>query len=65
MSPKPIEEADDPLLAAALPALRRARKRAEEIAIATNTALITVANGKIVRVYPKRAIDSSESQSSK
>jgi hypothetical protein len=38
--------------ALALPALRRARKRAEVIAIATNTALIQVENGEVVRVRP-------------
>ena len=52
MNPKPIEHANTPDLALALPALRRARKRAEEIAIATNTALIQVENGQIVRVEP-------------
>ncbi len=52
MNPKPIEQAKSPDLALALPALRRARKRAEEIAIATNTALIQVENGRVVRVEP-------------
>jgi hypothetical protein len=52
MNPKPIEEANTPELALALPALRRARKRAEEIAIATNTALIEVEDGKVVRMQP-------------
>ncbi|MEO7034660.1 MAG: hypothetical protein ABI548_12195 [Polyangiaceae bacterium] len=50
MNPKPIEEANTPELALALPALRRARKRAEEIAIATNTALIQVEDGKVVGI---------------
>jgi hypothetical protein len=36
MSPKPIEEAKNPLLARTLPALLRARKRAEALAAATN-----------------------------
>jgi hypothetical protein len=54
MNPKPIEEAKTPELALALPALRRARKRAEEIAIATNTALIEVEDGKVVRVHPSQ-----------
>ena len=54
MNPKPIEQARDPLLAKGLPALRRARERAEERAIATNTALVQVVDGEIVRVYPKR-----------
>jgi len=52
MNPKPIEHAKSPDLALALPALRRARKRAEEIAIATNTGLIQVENGQVVRVEP-------------
>jgi hypothetical protein len=52
MNPKPIENANTPDLALALPALRRARKRAEEIALATNTALIQVENGQVVRVRP-------------
>ena len=56
MNPKPIE-ANTPELALALPALRRARKRAEEIAIATNTALIQVEDGKVVRVHPVRAAE--------
>lgn len=34
----------------ALPALQRAAKRAREIAIATNTAIIIVRNGKTVRI---------------
>jgi len=54
MNPKPIEQANNPLLAKGLPALRRARLRAEEIAIRTNTALVQVIDGKVVRVYPKR-----------
>ena len=61
MNPKPIEQARNPLLANALPALRRARQRAEAIALATNTALVTVVGGEIVRVYPKpSAIDEHE-----
>lgn len=50
---QPIEQAKNPLLAAALPALLRARQRAEEIAIATNTALVMVMDGKVARVYPR------------
>jgi hypothetical protein len=57
MNPKPIEQAHNPLLASALPALRRARQRAEAIAIATNTALVTVVDGEIVRVHPKQHAD--------
>ena len=52
MNPKPIEQAKSHYLALAMPALRRARKRAEEIAIATKTALVQVENGEVVRVHP-------------
>jgi hypothetical protein len=52
MNPKPIEQAKSPYLALAMPALRRARKRAEQIALATKTALIQVENGEVVRVLP-------------
>jgi len=52
MNPKPIEQAKNPLLGRALPALLRARKRAEELAIATNTALVEMVDGKIVLVRP-------------
>jgi hypothetical protein len=42
-------------LALALPALRRARRRAEEIAIATNTSIIQVEDGRVVRIKPSSA----------
>jgi hypothetical protein len=51
-SPKPIDQANTPDLALALPALRRAPKRAEVAAIAKHTALIQVENGQVVRVHP-------------
>jgi hypothetical protein len=62
MNPRPIEQARDPLFAKGLPALVRARKRAEEIAIRTNTALVLVVDGKIVRVYPKAVSNGNDSQ---
>ena len=52
MNPKPIEQAKNPLLARTLPALLRARKRAEELAAATNTLLVQVVDGKVVHVRP-------------
>jgi hypothetical protein len=52
MNPKPIEEANNPLLARTLPALLSARKRAEEIAAATGTLLVQVVDGKVVHVPP-------------
>jgi len=51
MNPKPIELANTPDLALALPALRRARKRAEEIA--TDTALVQVRDGQVIRARPE------------
>jgi hypothetical protein len=38
----------------ALAALKRARKRAEELAAATGTAVILWKDGQIVRIYPGR-----------
>ena len=57
MNPKPIEQAKNPLLARTLPALLRARKRAEELAAATNTAIVDVVGGKLVyRRPPSRVV---------
>ncbi|MET0794544.1 MAG: hypothetical protein ABW061_23690 [Polyangiaceae bacterium] len=53
MNPKPIELSGSPWLVAGHEALKRARQRAIEIAVETNTALVHVEDGKIVRVYPK------------
>lgn len=55
MNPKPVEQARTPELALALPALRRARRRAEEIAIATNTSIVQVEDGRVVRIKPSSA----------
>jgi hypothetical protein len=52
MNPKPVQSAKSRDLALALPALRRARKRAEEIARATNTAVVQMVEGKIVYFRP-------------
>jgi hypothetical protein len=53
MNPKPVEQARTHELALALPALRRARQRAEEIAIATNTCIVQVKDGRIVQIKPE------------
>jgi hypothetical protein len=50
MNPKPVEQARTRELALALPALRRARQRAEEIAIATNAYIVQVEDGRIVHI---------------
>jgi hypothetical protein len=55
MNSKPVEQANTPELALALPALRRARRRAEEIALATNTAIVQVEDGRVVRIKPSSA----------
>jgi hypothetical protein len=38
----------------ALAALKRARKRAEELAAATGTAIVEWRDGKLIRIYPGR-----------
>ena len=55
MNPKPITLAKDPWLAGALPALRRARRRAEEIARQTGTPLVFAKDGRPVLVDPGAA----------
>ena len=50
MNPKDIEQAKDRDLAGSLPALRRAAKRARQIAAQTGTALIVWRDGQIVRI---------------
>ena len=58
MNPKPIEQAKNQLLAHTLPALLRARKRAEELAAATNTAVVDFVGGKVVHVRPPSPVAS-------
>jgi len=60
MNPKPIEQAKTRDLALALPALERARKRAEELARATNTELVQMVDGEIVFVKPGAPADDSQ-----
>lgn len=57
MNKRPISEAKAHEIRLAMPALLRARKRAEEIAIATGTAIVQMQDGKVVRYYPKRDIE--------
>lgn len=46
---------------AALQALKRARKRAEELAALTGTAIVEWRDGKVVRMYPGRSpVDSPD-----
>ena len=61
MSPKPISEAKDPDLRASLAAMRRAAKLARETAIRTDTELVVVKNGKLVRI-PARDLPAETSE---
>ena len=54
MNAKPIEEAQDEDVRNVPEALRQAARRARETAIQTNTDLILVRDGRIVRVHPSR-----------
>lgn len=49
MTPKPIEQARNPDLRAAMPALRRAALQARRIAAQTGTALVVEVGHRIVR----------------
>jgi hypothetical protein len=52
MSQKKIELAKDPDLVGSWVAIRRAAKRAAQLAITTNTDLVVLRNGKCVHVKP-------------
>lgn len=47
MNTKPIEQAKNPLLAKALPALMRAAEQAKKLAMQTGTDLVVQENGEI------------------
>lgn len=61
MNHKSIENAKDPLLSKALPALKRAALQARKIASQTDTAIVIMQNGKKQRI-PMGEV--SESQAS-
>ncbi len=52
MNQKKIETAKDPDLANSWLAIRRAAKRAAQLAASTNTDLVVLRNGKCVHVKP-------------
>lgn len=52
MSAKPVSMAKDPWIAAALAALARARRRAEEVARQTGTKLVLCEDGQLAFVDP-------------
>lgn len=53
MNAKPLDEARDQDLRNVLPALKRAVQRARQVAVQTQTAMIVVRHGKIVREKPQ------------
>jgi len=53
MNPKPISMAKDPWIAAALGALARAQRRAEEIDRQTGTKLVLCKDGQLALVDPR------------
>jgi len=55
MSAKPVSMAKDPWIAAALAALVRARRRAEEVARQTGTKLVLCEGGRLSLVDPPPA----------
>lgn len=52
MNPKPLSEARDEDVRNVMAALQRAAKRARAIAIQTQTELVVVRNGKLIREIP-------------
>lgn len=56
MNPVPLSEANDEDAKYVLVALMRAAARAREIAIQTNTHLVIMQDGKLVRIAPKDLI---------
>ncbi len=50
MTQKELSEAKNPDLRASLAAMRRAAELARQTAIQTNTAIVTVCDGKLVRI---------------
>ena len=64
MSPKPITEARDPDLRASVAAMRRAAALARETAIRTDTDLVVVKDGQLIRI-PAKALRMAEAKSSK
>lgn len=50
MKPRDISEARDPVLRGSLPAILRAAQLARKIAMQTDTAIVVVEDGKLVRI---------------
>jgi len=54
MNPDLATQAPSPWIAGALAALRRARRKAEALALLTKTAVIYVQDGRLARMEPSR-----------
>lgn len=54
MNQKKIEFAKDPDLVGSWVAIRRAARRAAQVAVSTDTKLVILRNGKCVHVKPER-----------
>jgi hypothetical protein len=52
MKPRDINQAKSAELRGSMAAMKRAAQRAREIAIQTNTNLVVVRNGKLVKIPP-------------
>ncbi len=52
MNPLPLELSDDPDLRLSFPAMRRAARRAREIARQTNTCIVVGEQGQVLRIPP-------------
>lgn len=62
MNTRPLDEARDPDLRGSLAALRRAARRAREIAAQTGTAVVVSRNGVIEHIRPQAPTGSMPAQ---
>lgn len=65
MTTKDIRLSPDPDMAGSYAAMQRAGKAAEDLAIRTNTAIITMIDGKVVRLTADEIIKRREAESQK
>ncbi|WP_457670848.1 hypothetical protein [Thiolapillus sp.] len=59
MKPEELDKARNPLLPAAWIAIRRAAKQAHQQALMTNTAIVVMSRGKMVRIAPNEVREPS------
>ncbi len=63
MKPKDIRLSSDPDMAGSYAAMQRAGRAAEDLAIRTNTAIITMIAGKVVRLTAEEIIKRRQAES--